>query len=358
MKSFVVASILSVAAFSAHAVAPTHYSVAYLNGLVGSDLNNSGQVVGGFISGANSGLAGVYYKGVAQTIAGLDEPGFAYGINNAGQIVGQSGWNNQNSFKYSGGSITMLNQTPGAETFAATDIDGAGNVAGTIVRDYGNSGFYAVQMAKYVDGTIFTENLGGQVTRVFGVSEGGIMYGHTSTPDGLVAFTYENGTVTEYSSVLGNFSAIGGVNDHGQMVGINMGASNFPSYFISEGVPRYAGDNIGLGGLNNAGWAVGFKNLVEQDGSVSTGTGLLWIDGVSYDLNALIDPALGWTITSATKINDGNQILAEGCNASGCGSVLLSPLAAVPEPETYGMMLLGIGTVGLFARRRRKVATV
>jgi hypothetical protein len=35
------------------------------------------------------------------------------------------------------------------------------------------------------------------------------------------------------------------------------------------------------------------------------------------------------------------------------GAVMLAP---VPEPETYGMMLAGLGVLGFLARRRRSAA--
>lgn len=42
--------------------------------------------------------------------------------------------------------------------------------------------------------------------------------------------------------------------------------------------------------------------------------------------------------------------------ASGKGSVTYTYIAAVPEPETYGMLLLGLGVLGVVARRKRATA--
>jgi hypothetical protein len=35
---------------------------------------------------------------------------------------------------------------------------------------------------------------------------------------------------------------------------------------------------------------------------------------------------------------------------------MMSPTAPVPEPETYGMMLAGLGVLGFLARRRKQAA--
>ena len=250
--------------------------------------------------------------------------------------------------------MTMLTPS-GNGTFSAVAINNAGQVGGTHFRSL-ESGQFNEDAAIYSNGAISYANFGGLFTRVFGISENGTVYGSAGTANGMVAFTYQNGVMTDYSSQLGNFSAIGDVNGKNQVVGTNMGSLTAPSYVISGGVARYAGDNVGLNSLNDAGLAVGVRYDFAPDGSGGTVGGLLWIDGTSYDLNSLIDPAAGWNITSARKINERNQILAEGCNASGCGSLLLSPLAAVPEADTYAMMLLGIGTIGAVARRRRKQA--
>ncbi|MFP5394090.1 MAG: FxDxF family PEP-CTERM protein, partial [Gammaproteobacteria bacterium] len=62
-----------------------------------------------------------------------------------------------------------------------------------------------------------------------------------------------------------------------------------------------------------------------------------------------------WTL-SAPTLAVGNYYLAvngsiiNGSGTSFAGNVQLQP---VPEPETYGMMLAGLGLVGYLARRRK-----
>lgn len=67
------------------------------------------------------------------------------------------------------------------------------------------------------------------------------------------------------------------------------------------------------------------------------------------DLNSLIDPLSGWTITEAFDINDLGQIVAYGCTTSACSPLLLTP---IPEPGPYLMMLAGLGLFIANARRR------
>jgi len=76
----------------------------------------------------------------------------------------------------------------------------------------------------------------------------------------------------------------------------------------------------------------------------SSGT---WLQTNNYDL---------WTLTG-TNLSAGNYYLQVSGNltsdnpASFSGSVALA--APVPEPETYGMMLAGLGVLGFLARRRK-----
>ncbi|WP_332854087.1 FxDxF family PEP-CTERM protein [Duganella sp. S19_KUP01_CR8] len=62
--------------------------------------------------------------------------------------------------------------------------------------------------------------------------------------------------------------------------------------------------------------------------------------------------AATWTFNN-TKLSDFSafQLHINALTATG-GSVKFTQLSAVPEPETYGMLLAGLGLVGFAARRR------
>lgn len=62
--------------------------------------------------------------------------------------------------------------------------------------------------------------------------------------------------------------------------------------------------------------------------------------------------AATWTFNN-TKLTDFSafQLHVNSVTTSG-GSVKFTQMAAVPEPETYGMLLVGLGLIGFVARRR------
>jgi hypothetical protein len=76
------------------------------------------------------------------------------------------------------------------------------------------------------------------------------------------------------------------------------------------------------------------------------------------DLNTLLPPASGWTLTSATGISDAGQIVGYGIDPSGNYSAYeLTPLSnQVPEPSVlafFGTVSAGLA-VRAVARRRRE----
>lgn len=65
----------------------------------------------------------------------------------------------------------------------------------------------------------------------------------------------------------------------------------------------------------------------------------LYSNGVMFDLNTLVDPASGWTLTDARDINGSGQISGSGLFAGQRHAVLLKP---VPEPPTAVLANAGL----------------
>ena len=72
------------------------------------------------------------------------------------------------------------------------------------------------------------------------------------------------------------------------------------------------------------------------------------------DLNALIDPLdplkAVTTLSQAFGINNAGQIVGSGFINGKERAYLITP---VPEPETYALMVAGLGLLGFMLRRRR-----
>ena len=87
--------------------------------------------------------------------------------------------------------------------------------------------------------------------------------------------------------------------------------------------------------INDAGQVVGWP-VTDEGGTRAFITGP---DGMGMmDLNSLVDLPEGWVLTDAFDINNNGQVLA---------------FAVVPEPETYALMLAGLGLVGFMAGRKK-----
>lgn len=79
----------------------------------------------------------------------------------------------------------------------------------------------------------------------------------------------------------------------------------------------------------------------------------LYSNGSMIDLNSLIDPLSGWTVTIAHDINKWGDIAAEGYNQKfGNRDLLLLSSAERSVPEPGGWALLGTGIAALAIRRR------
>ena len=91
-----------------------------------------------------------------------------------------------------------------------------------------------------------------------------------------------------------------------------------------------------LTGINEAGQVVGYSRT-------PAGSYHAFITGPNgvgmSDLNTLVHMPDGVVLTNATGINNVGQIIA-----------VTTP---VPEPETYALLLTGLGLIGVMAHRRK-----
>ena len=141
----------------------------------------------------------------------------------------------------------------------------------------------------------------------------------------------------------GSYSYPYSINDNGQIVGRSMQPHSDISTLraVYWGSPSnnmiYMG-RLGSGygyarSINNQGIAVGYDS----------GKAFVWsLQMGMKDLNTLIDPDLGITLTNAMSINDNGNILAWGTNSLNEEHTYL---LVVPEPSTMFLILIGISII-------------
>lgn len=385
LAALVAAGILSLAVSQVSAAGG--YSISVLTPNIGSfqsgAINNAGQFVGfapgsGYDSFAvyssftgNSGPAALVPAGLTPDPIFLSG-GWGTGINEANQVVGYA-WNGVTA------DYQIAVRWDGA-TGAATRLDDLGSDFGNAASSINNLG----QAVGYAwNGTDYSAvswdaagaitdlgTLGGSRGFANDINDAGYIVGssYTSGDEADHATVWHNGSIMDLGTLGGTSSVANRINNVGQVAGTS---SLSPGDDTQHVVIWNLDDTtapIDLGALpsvyssisdfNDAGTVVG---TIVDPGSLGGNaySAALWDSNGLTNLNSLLSPeqvAAGWRMFSADGINDHGVIVASAIIPGvsppfGTTTVILTP---VPEPETYAMMLVGLGLIGGVIARRRK----
>jgi probable HAF family extracellular repeat protein len=330
------------------------------SGVAPQGMNNSGQIVG-YTSASHAarvdagGTTDLHPAGATASLAiGINDAGVT-----AGQVKGSGGVTRATVF--SGGTATDIGALGGGASTGSFGwgINAGGQVSGTSYLS-GSSGAYHAFL--YNPGGAMTDlgALGGASSLGRGLNDAGQVVGEAELAGGNShAFRLVGGVMQNLGTLGGTFSSAYAINATGVTVGYSQLAGDLFSHAFLSAIGGTMVDLGTLGGdsyaydINDAGQVVGGSVV----GSVTDA--FLYMSGVMYNLNALIDPASGWHLTYAAAINESGQIAAEGCRAGRCEALLLDLAATgpvdptdVPEPASFTAVAAALGLAGIIRRRR------
>lgn len=326
---------------SSQAHATVQYTITDLGALTGSSnstgyaINNSGQVIGSYADATGS--HGFLYSGGTMTTfaAGVS----LNGINASGTVVGS---NNGQAFVYSNGVMTGLSIWSGNSS--ANAINASGQITGSALLN-------GAQHAYLYDNGVVTDLFpldsmappGTQRASGIGINDQGQVVGNMTTGGFGGFFSYDHGVLKSHG---GDVTA-SDINNSGQIVGTD-DASVLRAFVFQNNaytlLPTLGGFYTYGRGINDAGDVVGSSQAGYGDLHA-----FLYTNGGISDLNDLIDPMLGWTLTDAADINDLGQIVGQGTIG---GQTHAFVLTAVPAPAAA--WLFGSGLAGLWGATRRR----
>ena len=308
----------------------------------------------------------------------------AYGINNAGQVVGWSTTSEGggHGFLYAGGVMTDLGTLTGGSVSYATGINDMGQVVG-----YGGINAYGPQFREFTQGFIWTNGslqpLGALycscsfnerygTSAAYGINTAGQVVGDSRTVRGKTfrhAFLSQSGAMQDIGGGPGgtSISYAYGINDAGQVVGrlddraflwqdgAAQDLGTLPGHASSaaraiSGRGQVVGESVAptgtegsaflweagamrdLGALAGDPWSQanginGRDQIVGRSGTRdwASSHAVLWQAGVMRDLNSLLPAGSGWGLISASAINDAGQIVGVGMHDGRHRAFLMSP---------------------------------
>jgi len=340
MKRSVMFAVVLVAMLAPECLSAS-YSLKRLDSQIGSyglGINNSGQVVG---QSGPMGPAVLYSGGIKYP---LPTEGAGWDINEHGVIVGTFQGIGRVPFLYSDGVLKEL-LFPGTTSVDgdARAINNNGDVVGFELWRDGNGIFtggaflYAGGAMQLLDATNSTANDINDIGQIVGRFTNG--------------FLYTNGVSSNPATLPGAVGYEGrAINENGDIAGVAYfpvpGAGHFHAFAYIDGVMH----DLGLGeatGINELGQVVG--NFYVNDDLFTRP--FLYSSGALYNLGELTTPQRLFgtdRLDYASAINDAGQITGDYFDNE-TNAFLLTP---VPEPSSF--VLAALGLIGLVVWRRRK----
>ena len=335
-------------------VAPTLANASYtfttygnLGGIYGAayGINSSGQLAG------HSGGHATLWSGSTVTDLGTlgGSSSIAWAINDAGQVAGISYTTsgNQHATLWTGGTMTDLGTLGGNRSFAY-GINKSAQVVGM-----SEINTYSSQTRATIWNNATVSDLGSLAgsSWAYAINDMGVVTGWSEANGGQHATIWNGTTITD----LGTLGSGVDINNSGQVAGFALTngtsvrrATIWDGNTVSD-LGTLGGESVARA-INDSGMVVGWSRI-----GTSLTHGFLWDGTTMIDINTLLDAdsvSAGWVLTDATDINDKGWIVGIASNGL-TGQAHAFQLTPVPEPETYVMMLAGLGFMGWFTRKRR-----
>ncbi len=277
------------------------YTITDLGTINPSGINDSGQVSGYQIIGANF-VAVRWEKGILKNFPILDGATFATGINNLGEMSGD--YNSPSGLRaviFKNDSIYIL-PTPGRSS--ATGINDLGYVSGQVKFCDSCNNAAVWKGGDPIDLGSFSR----YGSSAKSLNDSGLVVGYGEAPPTFNerAFKTVSGGLLDLGTLGGDESKANAVNKLGHIVGSSRDASGNGHAVIW---------NPGILSLQNQG-TFGAEAYDINDSDVVVGrfgnTAFVWENGVMKDLNTICDTAGGWVIQNAVAINNFGQIVGTG----------------------------------------------